>query len=87
MTTQRGKKTAYAKTLEAVFLVILILYPLRHVTIGGDFWDVGYNYGNFAFFSEQALGKTWFFSTYLASAIGHVLTFLPAGRTVVGFCG
>ncbi|MCR4597397.1 MAG: hypothetical protein K5678_00015 [Acetatifactor sp.] len=84
MTAREHGKTSYQRVLEIVFLVILMLYPLRHVTFGGDFWDVGYNYGNFAFFSEQALGKTWFFSTYLASAIGHVLTLLPAGRTVVG---
>ena len=72
------------KAWELLLLAVLVLYPMRHVNIGGDLWDVGYNYGNFAFFSEGALGKTWFFSTYLASAIGHVLTQLPFGHTVVG---
>ena len=72
------------KAWELLFLAVLVLYPMRHVTIGGDLWDVGYNYGNFAYFSEGVLGKTWFFSTYLASVIGHVLTQLPFGHTVVG---
>ena len=70
--------------LEICFLLVLALYPMRHVNVGGDLCDVGYNYGNFVFFSEQSLGKTWFFSTYLASAAGHLLTALPFGRTLMG---
>lgn len=81
---QSEQKNMKRKVLELCFLAILVLYPMRHVNIGGDLCDVGYNYGNFVFFSEQSLGKTWFFSTYLASAAGHLLTALPFGRTLMG---
>ena len=27
--------------LEACLLAVLILYPMRHVWVGGDLWDVG----------------------------------------------
>lgn len=70
--------------LEVCFLVILVLFPMRHVAVGGDLSDVGYNYGNFAFFGVETLGKMWFFSTYLANALGHLLTYLPFGHTVMG---
>jgi hypothetical protein len=79
-----GKLNHDFKAWELLLLAVLVLYPMRHVNVGGDLWDVGYNYGNFAYFSEEVLGKTWFFSTYLASAVGHLLTLLPFGHTVVG---
>lgn len=78
------QKNKGSRSLELFFLAILILYPMRHVNVGGDLCDVGYNYGNFVFFNELSLGKTWYFSTYLASAIGHLLTALPFGRTLMG---
>ncbi|MCR5498997.1 MAG: hypothetical protein K6F31_01225 [Acetatifactor sp.] len=70
--------------LEACLLAVLILYPMRHVWVGGDLWDVGYNFGNFAYPGIQSMGKTWFFATYLSNAIGHLLTLLPYGHTVLG---
>ena len=70
--------------LEICFLIVLVLYPMRHVGVGGDLWDVGYNYGNYAYFGIKALGKTWFFATFLANAVGRLLTFLPYGHTVLG---
>lgn len=69
---------------EIFFLFILVLYPLRHVTWGGDLWDIGYNYGNFEFGDIRSMGKMWFFSTYLANGVGHVLTLLPFGHTMIG---
>ena len=72
------------RIMEVCFFAVLLIYPLRHVFIGGDLWDVGYNYGNFVNFSEESLGTTWFFSTYLAGAVGHLLTLLPFGRTMLG---
>ena len=72
------------RIMEVCFFAVLLIYPLRHVFIGGDLWDVGYNYGNFVNFSEESLGTTWFFSTYLAGAVGHLLTILPFGRTMLG---
>ena len=72
------------KIAEVFFLLILLLYPLRHVTWGGDLWDIGYNYGNFQFGDIDRMGKMWFFSTYFANAVGHFLTMLPFGHTMVG---
>lgn len=82
--TGKKGKINWNAWLELCFLAILAYYPLRHVNMGGDLWDIGYNYGNFAYFDLNRIGKTWFFSTYLASAVGHLLTFLPYGHTVLG---
>lgn len=76
---EKGKRL-----LEMVFLFILIAYPMRHVNWGLDFWDTGYNYGNFSFLGEGYLDPMWFFSTYLANVVGHALTLLPMGKTLLG---
>ena len=72
------------RVLEILFVCFLICYPMRHIAWGGDLWDVGYNYGNFRFGNMQSMGKMWFFSTYLSNAVGHFLTILPWGHTVLG---
>ena len=72
------------RVLEMLFVCFLICYPMRHIAWGGDLWDVGYNYGNFRFGNMQSMGKMWFFSTYLSNAVGHFLTILPWGHTVLG---
>jgi len=82
--TQKKGKINWEAWLKIALLAILAYYPLRHVHTGGDLWDVGYNYGNFTYFGIDRIGKTWFFSTYLANAVGHLLTFLPYGNTVLG---
>ncbi|MBP5281334.1 MAG: hypothetical protein J6Z22_02420 [Lachnospiraceae bacterium] len=69
--------------LEIAFLAVLMLYPLRHVDMGGDLWDVGYNYGNFINSGLNRIGKMWFFSTFLANGLGHLLTLLPQGTTLL----
>lgn len=82
--TEKNRKKGLNAVLEALFLLVLVMYPMRHVTWGGDFWDVGYNYGNFRFGNMESMGKMWFFSTYLSNSVGHVLSMLPFGHTVVG---
>lgn len=72
------------RALDACLLLVLVLYPMRHVKLGGDLWDVGYNYGNFMFPQLGRMGKTWYFSTYFASKLGHLLTLLPYGNTWIG---
>lgn len=69
---------------EVCFLLILILYPLRHVSWGLDLWDTGYNYANFTYMGLEHMDPMWLFSTYLANAVGHLLTRLPFGGTLVG---
>ena len=72
------------RALDACLLLVLVLYPMRHVKLGGDLWDVGYNYGNFMYPQLGRMGKTWYFSTYFASKLGHLLTLLPYGNTWIG---
>ena len=68
---------------EWLFLIVLFLYPLRHVNIGLDFWDTGYNYTNFTYGLEH-MDPMWFFSTYLANVVGHFFSILPFGNTLIG---
>ena len=65
-----------------IFPVILILYSLRHINIGLDLADTGYDYANFRYGLEHMDSK-WFFSTYLTNVVGHFLTCLPGGHTLL----
>lgn len=66
-----------------IFPVILILYPLRHMNIGLDLADTGYNYANFRYVGLEHTDALYFFSTYLANVAGHILTLLPCGHTLL----
>ncbi len=68
----------------ALLAVLLAFYPLRHVTLGVDIWDAGYNYANFQYNGLEYMDSMWFFATWLANGIGALLTKLPGGGTVVG---
>ena len=70
--------------INAVFVAVLMLYPMRHVNIGLDLWDTGYNYSNFEYMGLKSMDSMWFFSTYLSTAIGHLFTLLPFGKTLIG---
>ncbi|MGN1147790.1 MAG: hypothetical protein ACI4TB_05170, partial [Lachnospiraceae bacterium] len=74
---------AYRVCINYIFPLILLLYPLRHIHWGLDLWDTGYNYANFRYMGLEHMDPMWFFSTYLANAVGHLLTFLPGGHTVL----
>lgn len=65
-------------------MAILFLYPLRHIWIGLDLWDTGYNYANFQYMGLEHMDSMWLFSTYLATAVGHLLSFLPGAKTASG---
>ena len=67
-----------------VFPLILLLYPLRHINIGLDLGDTGYSYGNFVYMGMDHMDPMWLFSTYLANAVGWLLTHLPFGDTLLG---
>lgn len=64
-----------------IFPLILLLYPLRHISRGLDLWDTGYNYANFRYMGR--MDTMWLFSTYLTNVIGHLLTLLPGGHTLL----
>ncbi len=69
---------------EFVFVAVLVLYPLRHITWGLDLWDTGYGYANFEYMGTQHMDPMWLFSTYLTTAIGHIFSLLPGAKTLVG---
>lgn len=79
------KKHPFARRMVEVAMVLFMaLYPLRHIHAGLDLWDTGYNYTNFEYMGLDSMDPMWFFSTYLATAVGHLLTLLPYGKTVLG---
>lgn len=80
---QRNKiKAVYGRCTGILFPVILLLYPLRHILVGAEWWDTGYNYGNFVYMDR--MDPMWVFSTYLGNALGHIFTKLPFGNYMVG---
>ncbi|MCM1048760.1 MAG: hypothetical protein NC433_10065 [Clostridiales bacterium] len=66
-----------------IFPLILLLYPLRHINMGLDLADTGYHYANFRYWGLEHMDSMWFFSTYLTNIVGHILTFLPGGHTLL----
>ncbi len=69
---------------EALILVFLTIYPLRHIYWGLDLWDTGYNYANFKYAGMEHMDPMWLFSTYLANVFGSMLTKLPGAGTLMG---
>lgn len=78
-------RTKHLKILNIVFLIVLFLYPLRHIWLGVELTDSAYSAGNYRF-SEQ-INSMWFFSTFLANVMGKFLSSLPAGNTLMGLNG
>lgn len=70
--------------LYVISLVVLFIYPLRHVHLGVDLWDSGYNYANFSYNSLEYMDSMWYFATWAANAFGSILTRLPFGNTMLG---
>lgn len=70
--------------LENLAIVVLAFYPLRHIQIGLDLWDTGYNYANFQYMGTRHMDSMWLFSTYLTNVVGNMLTKLPNGDTLMG---
>lgn len=72
----------YRFLVTVLFPALLLLYPMRHIMYGVDWWDTGYNYGNFMYMDR--MDSMWMFSTYLANGLGHFLTKLPFGHSMLG---
>lgn len=72
------------KKCELIFILILFLLPLRHIFVGLDLWDTGYNYANFTYMGTEHMDSMWLFATYLANVVGHFFTLLPFGGTLAG---
>lgn len=78
------KKKKISNLFENLFIVILAFYPLRHIAVGLDLWDTGYNYANFQYMGTGHMDPMWLFSTYLANVAGNFLMKLPSGGTLMG---
>ena len=65
-----------------MFSLILLLYPLRHIHLGVEWEDTGYNFAHFVYMEN--MDPMWLFSTYFANAVGHLFTKLPLGDTMLG---
>lgn len=65
-------------------VVLIFLYPFRHVAMGVDLMDGGYNYANFRYNGLEYMDSMWFFATWMANAVGHLFTQLPFGDTLLG---
>ena len=79
----KGKK----KIWDILFALILFLFPFLHINTGLDVVDTTYNLLNFEVFPN--MNQTWGISTLLANFIGHGMTKLPFGHTMLGmniFC-
>lgn len=69
-------------TLNWVYRILLIGFPMLHLNIGVDVADIGYNLANFEAFPH--FNETWMLSTLLAQVVGKIMTFLPFGHTMMG---
>ena len=82
MTQNRNWKEKLNDWTNVLFPIILLLYPLRHIRVGAEWWDTGYNYANFTYMDH--MDEMWMFSTYLGNAVGNFFTKLPFGGTMLG---
>lgn len=76
------EKRKAKKILDILFLILLVLYPLRHIWLGVEVTDSAYSAGNYRFLDH--INPMWLFATYLANVAGHFLTGLPGGDTLMG---
>lgn len=82
--TERRKQSIARGAEYFIFILILLVYPLRHVMTGVDLWDGGYNYANFHYNGLEYMDSMWYFATWLANGIGSLFSLLPFGNTCVG---
>lgn len=76
------KNAKLNKVLNWVFILVLFLYPMRHILVGAEWTDTGYNYGNFTYMDK--MDPMWMFGTYLGNALGNLFTHMPFGNTMIG---
>lgn len=77
-------KIKWVSVRELLFLGLLVLYPFRHMFMGVDLMDSGYNCANFTYSGTEYMDSMWFFATWSANMFGSFLTKLPWGGTLAG---
>lgn len=80
--TENNKKKLTGIFYNVLIPLLLLLYPLLKSNLGVDYMDSMYSPGNFVFF--QSMEGTWVIATYLANAIGFLITLLPGAGTYLG---
>ncbi|WP_026506450.1 hypothetical protein [Butyrivibrio sp. MC2013] len=65
-----------------VFELLLLVWPVAMIRQGLDIKDSTYNLGNYLFI--DMMDKRWGLSIFLPSRLGHLLSLLPGGATVLG---
>ena len=78
------RMAAGKRLLESIFIVILALYPLRHINWGLDLMDTGYNYANHTYMGTEHMDPMWLFSTWISNVVGHWITGLPSAGSLLG---
>ncbi len=81
---ENWKTKALCRVVWIISALALAVYPLRHVALGVDLWDGGYNYANFRYNSLAYMDSMWYFATWLANQTGSLLMKLPFGDTMLG---
>lgn len=66
----------------ALFPILLVLYPLVGINQGLEVTDTTYSLANFQYFGQME--GTWMVATFLANAVGNLLMRLPFGGTLIG---
>ena len=77
-------KKKISPCLYVVSIILILIYPLRHICRGVDVWDGGYNYANAFFCDLDYMDSMWYFATWIANKIGNLFTKLPGGETMSG---
>lgn len=72
------------KVVNFIFLLLLVLYPLRHLQMGVDLWDGGYNYSNFRYPGTEYMDPMWYFATWISTEAGAFMMRLPFADTMPG---
>lgn len=78
------KRKRFFQVLYLLSVVVIFLYPLRHIHVGVDLWDGGYNYSNFVYRGPEYMDPMWYFATYISNLYGGLLTRLPFGNFMWG---
>lgn len=79
-----GERVQTIRCPEWVYVLFLTVYSMRHINWGLDLWDTGYNYINYKYMGLDHMDDMWYFSTYLSNLVGHFMTKLPFGDTLMG---
>ncbi len=86
----KNNRILNSKSFEILIFIVLALYPLRFAGVGCDLWDIGFNCVSFKYGDVDHMSRVLYYGYFLSVKLGHLLTMLPLGNTLVGikaYCG